>query len=374
MPSLTQVVETDGAKLDPELPNRIRERIRAAGPVTFAAFMESALYDEEGGFYSRPRVGESGDFVTSPHVSAAFGVLVARQLEEFWELLNKPDPFWAVEVGAGDGTLASQVLEFGPAGLQKVIRYAAVERSAPGRRALERLDVLVLQDLEAVPAGGLFGCVLANELLDNLPCHRVRGTERGVAELYVGLTDDRFVLVEGPLSSEALARSVPELHTGEEAVVHPQATEFLDRAAAVLEKGYLWLIDYGFTGGRRAESPHGYRGHRLEEDVLTDPGSRDITVGVDFDALARHASSSGHAVWGPVSQRNALVSLGYRRLEEDARRRQVQLAAEGRPIEANRVYSARGRATMLVDPTGLGGFLTLCVGVGTEVPPTTAGR
>src|SRR4051794_25999276 len=123
----------DGAHPGPGLPDRIRERIRAEGPITFARFMEEALYDPHGGFYSRSSVGESGDFVTSPHVSPAFGVLMARQLEELWELLDKPDPFWTVEVGAGDGTLAGQILDFASPALRASLRYLAVERSATGR-------------------------------------------------------------------------------------------------------------------------------------------------------------------------------------------------------------------------------------------------
>ena len=154
-------------------------------------------------------------------------------------------------------------------------------------------------------------------------------------------------------------------------VVHPRAFRFLDRAASALERGYIWLVDYGFSGGARPEAPHGYREHQLENDVLADPGSRDITAGVDFDALARHARDAGHAVWGPVSQRDALIALGYRELDDDARRRQVQTAAEGRGIEAMRIYSARSRATILVDPTALGGFLVLCIGVGVDLPPSS---
>jgi SAM-dependent MidA family methyltransferase len=298
-------------------------------------------------------------------------VLVARQLEQFWELLDKPDPFWAVEVGAGDGALAGQILDLAPPALRTSLRYVAVERGAAGRAALERLDAVVLADLTEAPRG-LVGCILANELLDNLPCHRLRGTTSGTVELHVGLSGDAFVLVEGPFSSPEVARLAPQLGPGQETVVQPGVTEFVDAAAAILEKGYLWMVDYGFTGGQRPTEPHGYRRHRLEDDVLSDPGSRDITVGVDFDSLARLAREAGHAVWGPVTQRDALVKLGYRGMDEEARRRQVELASEGRAIEANRVYSARGRATMLVDPMAFGGFLVLCVGIGIDVPPSFA--
>src|SRR4029450_8384622 len=74
------------------LDRRIRRWIAENGPITFADFMDCALYDREDGFFTRSPIGEAGDFITSPHVSAAFGVLVSRQIEEFWSLLEKPKP------------------------------------------------------------------------------------------------------------------------------------------------------------------------------------------------------------------------------------------------------------------------------------------
>src|SRR5206468_1419434 len=94
----------------PTLADRLRARIRAEGPITFHDYMDAALYDERDGFYSRSPIGEEGDFVTSPHVSPAFGVLLAGQVEQFWHLLERPDPFHVIEAGAGDGTLAGQIL------------------------------------------------------------------------------------------------------------------------------------------------------------------------------------------------------------------------------------------------------------------------
>ncbi|MGH2556542.1 MAG: SAM-dependent methyltransferase, partial [Actinomycetota bacterium] len=91
------------------LGERLRDRIVAEGPITFAEFMETALYDPDGGFYSRLSVGEEGHFVTSPHLSPVFGRLVAGQVAEFWELLDRPARFDVIEVGAGDGTLAHQI-------------------------------------------------------------------------------------------------------------------------------------------------------------------------------------------------------------------------------------------------------------------------
>jgi SAM-dependent MidA family methyltransferase len=115
------------------LADRLRARIRAHGPIPFRDFMEAALYDPAEGFFQRHSVGERADFVTAPHVSPAFGVLVARQIEELWQLLDRPEPFTVVEIGAGDGTLAGQILEFVSPVVGKALEYLAVERGVAGR-------------------------------------------------------------------------------------------------------------------------------------------------------------------------------------------------------------------------------------------------
>jgi len=356
-----------------EITARIRERIRADGPITFAEFMEAALYGPDEGSYARRPVGEAGDFGTSPHGSPAFGVLLARQIEELWRQLGQPQPFWVVEAGAGVGTLAGQILDFLHPKPRRAIRYVALERSAHARRTLSGLDVLALGGIEEVPPG-LVGCLVANELLDNLPFHRLRGTPEGVVELRVALQNEMwqgFDLVEAPVASKRVLEHAPPLQPGQEAVVSLAALNFLDQAAGLFDKGYLWLIDYGSTGGHHRASVHGYSGHRLVEDILSRPGSTDITAGVDFDLLSSHLRNAGHTVWGPVTQRDLLRELGYRKLDEEARIRQVEAANDGRRLEAARIYAARSKTTLLVDPTALGGFLVLCAGIGVDVPPAS---
>jgi SAM-dependent MidA family methyltransferase len=371
---------TTGESFDP-LPERIRRRILQEGPLTFAAFMEAALYDPTDGFYARPPVGEGPGhhFATSPHVSPTFGMLLASWLGGLWEGLGRPDPFVVIDVGAGDGTLAAQLLEFLPAGPRGVARYIAVERSPGGRAGLDRLadgaaiPVEVLSSLEEAPHG-VVAVVVANELLDNLPFHRVRQTEQGLVELFVDVGDGSFRLVARPLSDPALAEVAGALEPGQEAVAHRAADGFVEQAAAHLSRGYVLMFDYGFTGGGRASAPHAYRHHRFDDDVLASPGSRDITAGIDFDRLSHLARGAGHEAWGPVTQRDLLIALGFRGLDQGARQRQVKALAEGNGIEAARIYAARSRATPLVDPSGPGGHLVLCVGVGGVPEPEAVRR
>jgi SAM-dependent MidA family methyltransferase len=354
------------------LARRIRRRIATRGPITFAEFMDAALYDSEEGFYAHLPVGEVGDFVTSPHISTVFGRLLARQIGEFWDSLGRAKAFPIIEVGAGDGTLAHQILDFLADEARVSARYATVDRSAAARAALQTRGLGSVETIDALPTE-MIGCIIANELLDNLPFHRIRQTAAGPAELLVGLEENRFVLVEGAISSPSVAALVPAaMQPGDEAAVSPATLDFLQRAAAHLDRGYLLLIDYGWISGARRDLVHGYRGQRSSEEVLEDPGSRDITAGVDFGLLARWARTHGLATWGPVLQRDALLALGYREWDREAQHRQVDAVGARRGVEALRLYSDRNRANLLLGRTGLGAFYFLCMGVGVTTPPTFA--
>jgi NADH dehydrogenase [ubiquinone] 1 alpha subcomplex assembly factor 7 len=354
------------------LADRLRERIRTHGPISLADFMEAALYDPEEGFYERSAVGQNGDFVTSPHVSGAFGVLVARQVVDFWDRVGRPEPFTLLEVGAGDGTLAEQVLEAIVPPLSSVLRYVAVERSAAARlRAAARLAgdprVAVADSIHAV-APAARGCVVANEVVDNVPAHLVRATDDGLVERGVGLSDDAFVFVDLGPPPDPVARLVPTLAPRQEAGVSPAALELLEAMIAGVGTGYVWIADYAWRTGGSPSPIHAYRRHREARDVLDAPGSRDITMGIDIDALAGHARRAGHRVWGPRSQRDALLALGFEVLQDRAEERQRDAVRGRRGVEALRISSNRTRANLLVQPGGLGDFHVLCVGVG-EVPP-----
>jgi SAM-dependent MidA family methyltransferase len=318
--------------------DQVAEAIRAAikdhGPITFAEFMELALYGP-GGFYERPPIGAGGDFVTSPHVHPVFGSLVAKALRSFHLGLGCPEPLRIAEVGAGDGTLAELLLRE-LADLD--VEYTAAEVSPGAREALGAIDgVRVATELSDRPH-----VVLAQELLDNLPFRRVRGDR----EIRVGLDGDRLVEVEVPWDAEP---APPDVET----LVPIGAFAFVDRLADVLARGYALLIDYGDVGTTGGEL-HGYRGHRVVEDVLADPGASDITLGVDFARIAQRAEGRGLVAWPSVTQQDALLALGFESWLRAELERQTSHLDEREGLEAVRTWSGRSRATLLVDPTALG--------------------
>lgn len=345
---------------------RLRQRIEASGPISFAEFMEAALYDPAEGFYCRAPIGERGHFVTSPHVSPAFGDLVARQLAESWDLLGHPDPFTVVELGAGDGTLARRIRESASAvpSLSAAMRYVASERTPGQAEALRAGGVETVASMTELPP--VTGCILANELLDNVPFHRLRERDGRVVEVAVGEEDGHLVEVEVEPDPEILGHLTRPLAPGEERPVSPESIRLIGQMAAALERGYIFLFDYGFVAGETPGPVHAYRGHEVLADVLEDPGSRDVTAAVDLEAVADEARRAGLQTWEPVTQRDALLALGYRMWTAGARKRQ----AEARdPMEANRFYEARSRASILIDPDKLGGLYLLAMGTKALPPP-----
>lgn len=353
-----------GERLKRHLVRRIREN----GPITFADFMEAALYDPTEGFYTNPPIGPARHFVTSPHVSSAFGDLLTRQLVEAWELLDRPRPFTVVEAGAGDGTLARRVLQTVRTvpDLEASFRYVAVERSMGARRALETLDVEVHASLSDV--GPLTGCLIANELFDNLPFHRLRNRDGNTLEVMVETDGEGLLEVEAEPSKEALSALVKPVGAGEERPVSPDSLVLVHQIADTISRGYAFVFDYGFASGDVPGPVHAYRDHQVLADVLEDPGSRDVTGAVDLAALAREAERAGLSVWGPVSQREALLALGFRLWLSGLRARQAEAERATNWREANRLYGERSKATLLIDPSQLGGLQLLVFGT-TGLPP-----
>jgi SAM-dependent MidA family methyltransferase len=354
-----------------DLKRRLLARIASTGPISFAEFMEAALYDPAEGFYSRPPIGEREQFVTSPHVSPAFGDLLARQLAECWDLLNRPRPFQVVELGAGDGTLGVQIVAAAAAvpELAEALTYVAVERSAGARQALVERGFEARPDLPS--AGRITGCLLANEVLDNVPFRRFRQRDGAVVEVLVGAEGGRLIEVEAPAPREVLAEVNGRLHPGAE---HPDSLagrELIREASATLERGYALVFDYGFAPGETPGPVHAYRDQAVLPDVLEDPGSRDVTAAVDWEAIVTEAGRGGLQVWGPVPQREALLALGYRMWAAGVRRRQAEAEERGDWRAATRLYGERSRASILIDPAKLGGLQLLVLGTERLPPPAS---
>lgn len=318
----------------------IGRRIREQGPLTTAAFMELALYHPTLGYYTRAprRTGRDGDFYTSVDVGPQFGALLAVQLDEMCQLLDGEDTFELVEVGAGNGQLARDILDAAQRAhpdLYRRLRVTLVETSAAARQA--HPDVLGPHRprLEAsrsdMPADINNGAVLANELLDALPTHAVVMTTGGLREVYVDQDDDRFVERLGPPSTPALADYLARLDVepspGWRGEVSLAAGEWMREMADRLHRGFAIVIDYGHTADRLFAGRHAAGTlttfHRHVVDAagqdprqpdgpawFANPGEQDITAHVDLTSARAAAEDAGCAVLGLVDQTRFLLGLG----------------------------------------------------------------
>jgi SAM-dependent MidA family methyltransferase len=276
------------------LGDRLRARIASEGPITFAAFMEAALYDPEDGFYARgPRIGRGGAFATVPTLAPFFGEALATDLRSLWEELGRPDPFTVCEVGPGDGSLA-RVLAEGLADLP--LDLVLVERSpalaARQREALPGARHVALAGLEPVT-----GAIVANEVHDACPAHVLRWPH----ELRVAVGGDgRFGWAEAPAPDDLtaiVARSGAVPRAGARVEVAPAQAALQRDLAARLRRGALLLFDYGEAGPQRYLRPvprlRTYVGGQPGGDPLMAPGGQDITVDVDLGDVRAAGEAAG---------------------------------------------------------------------------------
>jgi SAM-dependent MidA family methyltransferase len=348
-----------------EVAARIRAEIAEQGPIGFDAFMDHALYGL-GGFFERPPIGADEHFVTSPHVHPwVFSRCVRAALLDAWSALGEPDPLRLVELGAGDGTLA-EALRGGFEELPfPALEYVGVDVSPGSREALAERGLSALTRIEEVEP--FEGVALAHELLDNLPFLLVRGREDGIVEVRIALDAGRLAEVEVPWEPSTPAEADLRLPPGEASTIPVGAYALLERLAERLERGYVLVVDYGREGP--SGGVRGYRRHRETSDVLADPGSTDVTAGVDLSLVARHAESFGLVAAPSVPQSRSLEILGYTRWAATMRGMQTTLQRGGKGSEAARIWEARSRASLLVDPEGLGALRWLVLRTaGTPLP------
>jgi len=259
-----------------ELAELVRDEIARDGPLLFRRYMELALYHPGLGYYRRDcdPFGKSGDFYTAEQLQPVFGTLIAARMRALLTKMGEEQNPTVVEVGAGRGEMAEAFAEF---------RYVPVD----GGRG----------ELPARFRGGVF----ANEFFDALPVEVAvrRGSE--FRAMRVGWNGTRFAWVEAERADaeaeEYIEQYLGAREEGEIVEVNREALRWMERLARSLERGVAIIIDYGYTKRESARFPQGtlmsYRKHQALEDVLIEPGERDITAHVCFTALEQHGKRCG---------------------------------------------------------------------------------
>ena len=303
----------------------VRAEVEAhGGMIPFSRYMEIALYAPRLGYYRTGRniFGARGDFVTAPEISPLFGRTVARQVEQALSLIGTRE---VVEFGAGAGTMAAQILaELAPRGgvryriLEPSAALAERQRAVIAARAPDALGSV--EWLDALPAPGFRGVVLANEVVDALPVERFEVTAGGVSMHCVGFEAHRPVWRSRP-ADPRLAEAVESIRheirctlpIGYVSEAGPARCAWIASVAERLECGLVLLMDYGsprrelYHPDRRNGTLRCHFRHRAHDDPLVLCGLQDVTAHVDFSALA---TASGLDVAGFTTQGEFLLGCG----------------------------------------------------------------
>ena len=361
----------------------IMNLIQKHGLITFAQFMRACLYSPKGGFYSARSSSISAHFGTSPTMHPVFGALIARQLEQMWQIMGEPGVFHLIEVGSGDGSLAWSIMDacqrMTPR-FAEALRYVAADyQPVPLQSPVHTLDwpngfgdwaPSVRQDttpgIQRVKAEGLrafrnlAGCILCNELIDNFPVHRFCIRDGRVQEVYVTLAGGKLTeMLDKPSTPgieerlATLALSLPEGYRGE---VNLAMEDWINQVSASLDRGFVLTIDYG-QSANSLYSPRNAQGtlvchrrHAVGDDPYRDIGEQDITCQVDFTSLRMLGERYGLATVGYTTQTRFLANLGFHTFL-DAQQ------PDGRSTA--RTELSRIAMMTLVDPSEYGDFKVL---------------
>ncbi|MEG5047188.1 class I SAM-dependent methyltransferase [Microcoleus sp. B4-C1] len=369
---------------NPELCALICERI-AASPqqrITFAEYMDLALYHPQHGYYNnsdRQSIGKQGDFITSSHWGADFAEVLAQQFVEMWEILGKPQNFAIVEMGAGRGNFAENVLQY----LQiqypdffHILEYIIVELSpvlqAEQRQMLADIKCVKWCNWDEIVNNSIVGCFFSNELVDALPVHQFILEQAQVREIYVAAEtpkniqeEIKFVEVVGELSTPKIADyldlvgidlSASGYGNGYRSEVNLAALDWMSTVAQKLQRGYLLTIDYGYPAHRyynprrREGTLQCYYRHRYHSNPYINVGRQDLTAHVNFTALERQGEVCGLDVVGFTQQALFLMALGLGD-------RIASLSTNDAEVLDVATFLRRREALHeLIDPMGLGGF------------------
>ncbi len=362
----------------------------SGGRIAFARFMELALYQPEYGYYlgSRRKPGRAGDFITAPEATPYFGHTLARQIAELWERLACPDRWSIREYGAGIGGLAYDIMAALATNHVEAFSGLTYRLVEPNRFALQEAHrsmsevglgerILIEDAIDTLEP--ITGVVLANEVVDAMPVHRLTRRGSGWTEGYVSVEGrtGALVWVYGPVSEAAspyleyLASTGVDFREGDIIDASPAAAAWFERTVLGIDRGYAMIIDYGYqadmlySGHRLEGTLRAYRAHSVADTVLANPGNQDLTAHVDFTFLQLAGESAGLIYAGFITQAEFLTNLGLGN---------VMMELQSDPSTTIEEYlTTQAVILRLIDPGGLGRFGVLGMAKGAPVDPALSG-
>ena len=304
--------------MEQSLENVLKNRIEQHGPMSFIDFMAACLYEPGQGYYTSPgrKVGAAGDFYTSISVHAAFGRVLAREVTAMWHSLHCPSHFTLMEVGAGHGRLACDILDYlaeCQPDCYQTLSLILVDQEPTLIEAQQTTlkahsNKVTSMTPEQARSQSFVGVLYSNELIDAMPVHRVIMTSQGLKEIYVGHDGNQFIdLLQEPSTprlTEYLDSYAIPLHPGQEAEISLAAIDWLNDMYHVLTAGFIMTIDYGWAKAqlyapeRKLGTLLCYHQHTVEDNPYIRIGQQDITTHINFSALLERGEELGlETIW-----------------------------------------------------------------------------
>lgn len=337
-----------------------QEITKSGGAISFAKFMELALYAPDLGYYNTEKMkfGQAGDFVTASEISPLFAACIARQCQQILSTLAQGS---ILEIGAGSGKFAKDLLlELNNLNCLPE-RYLILEIS-PSLRA-QQLKLFQqtcpeflprIQWLDQLPAEPIQGIIFANEVLDALPFHCFEIANNQIEERCVSWENQHFCWQNNRAAAD-LAANVnailreSELPSGYRSEINLALQQWVSNVAQALKKGLILLLDYGY-GRREYYHPDRTEGtlmcfyqHQKHSDPFVHIGLQDMTAHVDFTSVAESAVTAGLDVSGYTTQAAFLLACGL-----------MELANPTDPLSASETYQQAQAIKTLTLPAQMG--------------------
>ena len=318
IPDLDAVAKSHGEKVIAHICHEIQQ----AGSISFARFMELALYAPGLGYYAAGahKLGPEGDFVTAPEISPLFSKCVANKCEQVLSQIKNSS---ILELGAGTGKMASDILAH-LSGLNKLPEYYFIlEVSADLKKRQQELLKKTSPEffskikwLSALPEN-FSGVILANEVIDAIPVHRFKIKNNELFEIKVDYQNACFAEVYD-LPNKELKEAIKDVDLPEnyESEINLNLPAWIDALAHTLKQGEMVFIDYGFPQ-HEFYHPQRNRGtlmchyqHQAHDNPYILVGLQDITAHVNFSQLGHALEAAGCEVLGFDNQANFLIDYG----------------------------------------------------------------
>ena len=320
-----------------QLEDKIKLFIQNNGPITFAKFMDFALYDKDYGYYTRHsnKFGKSGDFYTSPTVHRAFGEVISNLIVKFFELIDKKD-ITVIELGSGNGYMALDILNTLKRNNEELysnLNYICVDSSSSNLKKSK--DLLVdhkgrvdWKDDISELQGKFTAIVLSNEFFDSLPFHRIKFKDGKPQEIYVSVNQNGFFELLDDISNPEILKVIDSMQLNfaqdQQIEINTNYKQVFNQISEILEKGMVLSFDYGYLQ-KELYSPKRFEGtyrcfhnHKLSVNPYQNIGEQDITSSVDFSSLIDYGQQAMLNTIKYTTQGQFLVDWGILDIIEKA--------------------------------------------------------